>query len=75
MRAERKRELFSALVAAEEAFEKHLSEEFDVDPAYYDLRLTGYILDTYEFEPLESINIPATFESQELRSVMQGEAT
>jgi len=69
MRVERKKELFSALMAAEEAFENHLSEEQGVDPAYYDLELKGYILDTYEFEPLESIRVPATFKSQEERVV------
>lgn len=68
MRVERKKELFSALMAAEEAFENHLSEQH-VDAAYYDLELKGYILDTYEFEPLESIRVPATFKSQEERVV------
>ena len=66
MRREEMKELFEALMAADEAFEKHLSEEIGVDPGYYDLRMTGYVLDQYEFQPLECVKILPTYESENL---------
>ena len=66
MHLERKNELATAMTAAEEAFQRTLSEEFDVDPAYYDLELTGYVLSSTDFLPLERIVFPPTFESERL---------
>lgn len=66
MHKEEKKELVSAMVAAQEAFERHLVAEFDVDPAFYDLRLTGYVLSTHDFLPLDHVVFPATYKSEGL---------
>ena len=45
------KELQEAMNEAEKAFEESL-EQKGLDPAYFDVEIKGWLLSTYEFEPL-----------------------
>ena len=60
-----RKELMEAMAEAEKAFNNHLSDEHSLDPAYFDLKLTGYSLSPHGFEPLTEVTIEPTHEVQD----------
>lgn len=57
-------DLIEALKEAENAFDNELSSR-GLDPAYFDLELEGWVLDTYEFNPMgRSIKIKARHKTE-----------
>ncbi len=63
MHRSEKADLAEAMTAAEEAFDEALAEK-DLDPAYFDLELEGWVLSTHEFDPLTSIVFPADWRTE-----------
>ena len=60
-----KSDLLDAMQAAEEAFRECFDEK-QIDAAYYDLELRGFVLSEHDFKPLERVTFDATFKAEEL---------
>lgn len=66
-----KEELLEAMHDAEEAFEESLNDN-GLDPAFFALRLEGYLLSSFEFKPMEKIVFEPEFATvQEYESCEQ----
>jgi len=52
-----KKILIEAMLEAEKAFNEFINEKLNLDGAYWELELTGYVLSTYNFSRIEKVEM------------------